>query len=77
MAGLVYFRKVFEGAEAVRYAFGADPEDLPRSLTLDKGSCTSTVEDGRTDYLALKASRKINALHTESGHWPARGMSAS
>ncbi|MFI6005871.1 hypothetical protein ACIA98_36720 [Streptomyces sp. NPDC051366] len=77
MAALVYFRKISEDAETVRYAFGPDPEDLPRTLTLNKASRTSTVDDGRLDHLSLKASRKINALHSRSTHWPDRGMSAS
>ncbi|MFE2476420.1 hypothetical protein [Streptomyces sp. NPDC059389] len=77
MAGLVYFRKISEDAETVRYAFGPEPHDMARTLTVDKASRTSAVDDGRPDYLALKASRKINALGTRSPDWPDRGMSAS
>ncbi|MER5890960.1 hypothetical protein ABT160_44685 [Streptomyces sp. NPDC001941] len=77
MAALVYFRKVSEDAALVRYAFGDDPDRFARHLTMDKGTRTSSSDDGRTDYAFLKASRKINALREERDQWPERGMSAS
>lgn len=77
MAALVYFRKVFEDATAVCYTFGEDPGEFSRYLTVEKASRVSTAEDGEADYLARKAWRKINAMRTESGRWPDRGMSAS
>ncbi|MER7463486.1 hypothetical protein [Streptomyces sp. NPDC097981] len=77
MAGLVYFRRVFEDSTVVRYAFGDDPDAFTRRLTLQKESRGSAVDDGDHDYLSVKASRKISALRTESGRWPDRGMNAS
>ncbi|MFJ6012134.1 hypothetical protein [Streptomyces sp. NPDC092952] len=77
MAALVYFRKISEDAELVRYEFGDDPDSFSRHLTMDKESRTSSVDDDRTDYSFLKASRKINAMREERGQWPDRGMSVS
>ncbi|MFD7080983.1 hypothetical protein [Streptomyces sp. NPDC059918] len=77
MAAIVYFRKISETEEAVEYAFGDDPDALGRRLTMDRASCTSTVQDAQIDYTFLKASRSLNALHTERGVWPERGMSVS
>ncbi|MGW2564386.1 hypothetical protein ACWCXB_35340 [Streptomyces sp. NPDC001514] len=77
MAALVYFRKVSEDAELVRYEFGDDPDSFSRHLTMDKQSHTSSADDGQMDYSFLKASRKINAIREERGQWPGRGMSAS
>ncbi|MER6779653.1 MULTISPECIES: hypothetical protein [unclassified Streptomyces] len=77
MAAIVYFRKVSETEGAVEYAFGDDPDDFDRRLTMDKASCASTVQDAQVDHLFLKASRKLNALHAERGAWPERGMSVS
>ncbi|THA76797.1 hypothetical protein [Streptomyces sp. A0592] len=77
MAAIVYFRKISETEELVEYAFGDDPDAFERRLTVDKGSCTSTVQDAQVDYAFLKASRKLNALHTQRGVWPERGMSVS
>ncbi|KJY24801.1 MULTISPECIES: hypothetical protein [unclassified Streptomyces] len=77
MAAIVYFRKVSETEDLVEYEFGDDPERFERRLTMDKASCTSTVQDGQVDYTFLKASRKLNALYTERGEWPERGMSVS
>ncbi|MFJ9545892.1 hypothetical protein [Streptomyces erythrochromogenes] len=77
MAAIVYFRKISETEELVEYEFGDDPEDFGRRLTMDKASCTSTVQDAQVDHTFLKASRKLNALHTERGMWPERGMSVS
>lgn len=77
MAAIVYFRKISETEERVEYAFGADPDDFVRRLTMDKESCTSTVRDARVDHTFLKASRRLNALHAERGVWPERGMSVS
>ncbi|MGW8777123.1 hypothetical protein ACWGNM_03505 [Streptomyces sp. NPDC055796] len=66
-----------ETEEVVEYAFGDAPDDFDRRLTVDKASCTSTVQDARIDHTFLKASRKLNALHEERGGWPERGMSVS
>ncbi|KOU13490.1 hypothetical protein ADK52_38615 [Streptomyces sp. WM6372] len=77
MAAIVYFRKISETDELVEYEFGDDPDDFERRLTVDRASCTSTVQDAQIDYTFLKASRKLNALHTERGVWPERGMSVS
>ncbi|MFE5538744.1 hypothetical protein [Streptomyces sp. NPDC056492] len=77
MAAIVYFRKTSETDDLVEYEFGDDPEKFERRLTMDKASCTSTVQDDQVDYTFLKASRKLNALHTERGEWPERGMSVS
>ncbi|MFG2874521.1 hypothetical protein ACGFYU_05810 [Streptomyces sp. NPDC048337] len=77
MAAIVYFRKIVETAEFAEYEFGDDPDNFVRRMTMDKASCTSAVEDGQVDYTFLKASRKINAVHTERGAWPDRGMSVS
>ncbi|MFD3467739.1 hypothetical protein ACFWWM_15445 [Streptomyces sp. NPDC058682] len=77
MAAIVYFRKISESEELVEYEFGDDPENFERRLTMDKASCTSTVQDEQVDYTFLKASRKLNALYTERGVWPERGMSVS
>ncbi|MFG2298749.1 hypothetical protein [Streptomyces sp. NPDC048603] len=77
MAAIVYFRKVSEDAGHVRYAFGAEPGALVRHLSLERAGGRSAAEDGRTDHLFLKASRKINALRAESGTWPDHGMSVS
>ncbi|MFD7834373.1 hypothetical protein [Streptomyces sp. NPDC059761] len=77
MAAIVYFRKILETEELVEYEFGDDPDDFRRRMTMDKTSCTSTVQDAQIDYTFLKASRKLNALHTERGVWPERGMSVS
>ncbi|ROQ88994.1 hypothetical protein EDE04_7389 [Streptomyces sp. 2132.2] len=77
MAAIVYFRKISETDDLVEYEFGDDPEKFERRLTTDKASCTSTVGDEQVDYTFLKASRKLNALHTERGVWPERGMSVS
>jgi len=46
VAGLVYFRKDFEDSTVVRYAFGGDPGEFSRKLTMDKGSRACVVEDG-------------------------------
>ncbi|MFF3087352.1 hypothetical protein ACFVRB_20205 [Streptomyces nojiriensis] len=80
MAAIVYFRKISETEELVEYEFGDAPENFERRLTMDKASCTSTVQDEQVeqvDYTFLKASRKLNALYTERGVWPERGMSVS
>ncbi|WP_328923744.1 hypothetical protein OG429_03315 [Streptomyces sp. NBC_00190] len=77
MAALVYFRKIFEDSEVVRYEFGDDHDSFSRRLTMRKVPRTSVADDGLVDYTFLKALRKINALHTERGQWPERGMSAS
>lgn len=77
MAAIVYFRKISETEERVEYEFGDDPDHVERRLTMDKASCTSTVQDEQVDYTFLKTSRKLNALHTERGVWPERGMSVS
>lgn len=77
MAAIVYFRKISETDELVEYEFGDDPDDFERRLTVNRASCTSTVQDAQIDYTFLKASRKLNALHTERGVWPERGMSVS
>ncbi|GLX18405.1 hypothetical protein [Streptomyces lavendulae] len=77
MAALVYFRKISEGLELVRYEFGEDPENFLRQLVMEKDTGTSVAEDGLTDYTFLKASRKINAMCAEAGRWPDRGMSVS
>ncbi|MFD7782641.1 hypothetical protein ACFV4Q_06065 [Streptomyces nojiriensis] len=77
MAAIVYFRKISETEELVEYEFGDDPENFERRLTTDKASCTPTVQDEQVDYTFLKASRKLNALYTERGVWPERGMSVS
>ncbi|MET8754909.1 hypothetical protein ABZW32_33155 [Streptomyces sp. NPDC004667] len=77
MAAIVYFRKVSETEEGVEYEFGDDPGDFTRRLTMDKASRTSTVRDELVDHTFLKASRKLNALRTERGVWPERGMSVS
>ncbi|MFF0217155.1 hypothetical protein [Streptomyces vinaceus] len=77
MAAIVYFRKISETDDLVEYEFGDDPDKFERRLTMDKASCTSTVQDEQVDYTFLKASRKLKALHTERGEWPERGMSVS
>ncbi|MFD1830316.1 hypothetical protein ACFSJS_11645 [Streptomyces desertarenae] len=77
MASLVYFTKLSEKDSSVRYAFGEDPTEMVRSLTIDKGTRRSSPDDENTDYLFLKASRKINWVYGESGSWPERGMGAS
>ncbi|MFB7515828.1 hypothetical protein [Streptomyces sp. NPDC056144] len=77
MAALVYFRKISEDGELVRYEFGGDPDKFTRQLTMGKESRTSSADDGLTDYAFLKASRKINAMREERGQWPDRGMSVS
>ncbi|MEU3657316.1 hypothetical protein AB0E67_31910 [Streptomyces sp. NPDC032161] len=77
MAALVYFRRIFEDAELVRYEFGDDPNSFSRHLTMDKESRTSSADDGRADYSFLQASRKINAMREERGRWPDRGMGVS
>ncbi|KPI01172.1 hypothetical protein OK074_5582 [Actinobacteria bacterium OK074] len=78
MASLVHFKKVSEDSMSIRYAFGEDPDAMTRHLTMNAATRTSRPDDGgSTDYLFLKASRKINALRDERGHWPERGMSAS
>ncbi|MER5205070.1 hypothetical protein [Streptomyces sp. NPDC002825] len=77
MAALVYFRKISEDGELVRYEFGDDPDNFTRHLTMDKEARTSSADDGRTDYSFVKASRKINAMREERGQWPDRGMSVS
>ncbi|MBT1189666.1 hypothetical protein HET69_38215 [Streptomyces sp. CJ_13] len=77
MAAIVYFRKISETEEVVEYEFGDDPDNFERRLTMDKESCNSTVQGAQIDYTFLKASRKLNALHTERGVWPERGMSVS
>lgn len=77
MAAIVYFRKISETDDLVEYEFGDDPDKFERRLTMDKASCTSTVRDEQVDYTFLTASRKLNALHTERGVWPERGMSVS
>jgi hypothetical protein len=77
MASLVYFKKLSEQPESIRYSFGPDPEEMARTLTVDTASRTSTADDGNIDYTFLKASRKINSLFEERSRWPERGMSAS
>ncbi|MFD3556566.1 hypothetical protein [Streptomyces goshikiensis] len=77
MAALVYFRKVSEDPDWVRYEFGDDPGNFSRLLRVKKATGSSAAEDGQTDYTFLKASRKINKMSTEAGQWPDRGMSAS
>ncbi|UUU41547.1 hypothetical protein [Streptomyces sp. NBC_00162] len=77
MAALVYFRKISEDPELVRYEFGDDPDNFSRQLTMKKGPRVSAADDGLTDYTFLKASRKINAMREEAGRWPERGMSVS
>ncbi|NUQ95952.1 MAG: hypothetical protein HOY79_05095 [Streptomyces sp.] len=77
MASLVYFKKLFEQPDSIRYSFGEDPVDMGRTLTMDTASRTSTSDDGNADYAFLKASRKINSLFEGTGLWPERGMSIS
>ncbi len=57
--------------------FGFDDRNLTRALTLDKDSRKSEPEDGQVDYEFLKATRKINGIFTDEGHWPERGSHAS
>ncbi|MFG2624076.1 hypothetical protein [Streptomyces sp. NPDC048473] len=77
MAALVYFRKISEDSELVRYEFGDDPDSFSRQLTMKKDPQTSVADDGLADYTFLKASRKIDAMRAEAGQWPERGMSVS
>lgn len=65
MASLVYFKKVSEGSTSIRYLFGEDPTEMTRQLTMDVNTRTSQPDDGSTDYLFLKTSRKINSLRDE------------
>ncbi|MGW1744924.1 hypothetical protein ACWCRD_04745 [Streptomyces sp. NPDC002092] len=77
MASLVYFKKLSEQPDSIRYSFGEDPAEMDRTLTVDTASRTSTSDDGNTDYTFLKASRKINSVFEERRQWPERGMSVS
>lgn len=77
MASLVYFKKVSENSASLSYSFGEDPHEMTRSLTMNTHTRTSQPDDGSTDYVFLKASRKINSLRDERGQWPERGMSVS
>ncbi|MFI7004128.1 hypothetical protein [Nocardia sp. NPDC050175] len=77
MAAIVYFAKQSEDPQVIVYKFGDDPAGLARTLTMDKASRTSQPGDGEADYTFLKASRKINAVYSESNTWPERGMSVS
>ncbi|MER5968664.1 hypothetical protein ABT112_02780 [Streptomyces sp. NPDC002055] len=77
MASLVYFHRLEENEDGVRYLFGPDPEEMHRTLTLDKGIRRSLPDDGTIDHAFLKASQKINSIREERGTWPLRGFSAS
>lgn len=77
MASLVYFQRVGEDDQRLRYKFGFDDQNMTRALTLDKGTRRSEPEDGQIDYEFLKASRKINGAFTDEGRWPERGCHAS
>ncbi|MFE9890082.1 hypothetical protein [Streptomyces scopuliridis] len=77
MASLVYFKKLSEQPDSIRYSFGENPDEMVRTLTMDTASRNSTSDDGNVDYTFLKASRKINSLFEERSQWPERGMSAS
>ncbi|WP_030806576.1 hypothetical protein [Streptomyces sp. NRRL S-337] len=77
MAGLVYFKKTVEDADAVVYSFGEDASEMTRQLIVDKGNRRTRSGDGGIDYSFLKASRKINSMYEQAGEWPDCGMSAS
>lgn len=77
MAAIVYFKKVSDEPEVVRYMFGEDPEGMNRQLVMVKHDRKSEPEDGNINYTFLKASRKINSMFDESARWPERGMSVS
>ncbi|MFF2508340.1 hypothetical protein ACFVTY_34000 [Streptomyces sp. NPDC058067] len=77
MASLVYFKKLSEQRDAIRYSFGEAPAEMSRTLTMAIAARTSKPDDGDLDYTFLKASRKINSLFEERNEWPERGMSAS
>ncbi|MFD8549790.1 hypothetical protein [Streptomyces sp. NPDC059649] len=79
VAGLVYFRKIAEGADVVVYSFGEDASEMTRQLVMDKGNLRSRSGDGNVDvdYAFLKASRKISSMYDRAREWPERGMSAS
>ncbi|MEV6948196.1 hypothetical protein AB0N07_40980 [Streptomyces sp. NPDC051172] len=77
MASLVYFKKLSQQPDSIRYTFGEDPAEMDRTLTVDTASRTSSSDDGNADYTFLKASRKINSVFEERGQWPERGMSVS
>mgnify|MGYP001124410112 FL=1 len=77
MASLVYFKRLSEQPDSIRYTFGEDPAEMQRTLTVDTASRASTSDDGNADYTFLKASRKIHSMFEEHRQWPERGMSVS
>ena len=77
MASLVYFEKIDEDEQEIRYRFGFDDRNPVRSLTMDKATRRSRPDDGRVDHEFLKASRKVNAVFDDTGRWPGRGLHAS
>ncbi|MFF3767826.1 hypothetical protein ACFYYR_27615 [Streptomyces sp. NPDC001922] len=77
MASLVYFHRLEENEDGVRYLFGSDPEEMHRTLTLNKGTRRSLPDDDTVDHAFLKASQKINSIYGERGTWPLCGLSAS
>lgn len=77
MASIVYFRKVHEDPEVVRYEFGWEPDEMDRTLSMDTHTRRPSHGDRNADYQSLKASRKISSLYREMGTWPDQGMSVS
>ncbi|MGH3998851.1 MAG: hypothetical protein ACRDTJ_15505 [Pseudonocardiaceae bacterium] len=77
MASLVYFEKVDEDDQRLRYKFGFDDQNMTRTLALDKTTRRSEPDDGQINYEFLKAFQKISGTFTDEGRWPERGCHAS
>ena len=75
MASIVYFRRLEESSERVRYVYGYPEPDQAVDFDAETGE---PVSDGNEQtYLYRKAVGAILKRRRAEGAWPSSGMSAS
>ena len=75
MAATSYYEKVDEDDDHVEYRYGVEPDDMVRSLAIDKRSLLPEAEAGHVGMTGRMALSRILRTYRERGEWPERGAS--
>ena len=76
VTGIVYFKKLSEDDQQVRYSFGAEHGDMHRTLVVNKDTVRPEPEDGKPDYEFRKAAGNIVVSFRDRGEWPPHALHA-
>ncbi len=75
MAATSYYQKVREDEDHVEYRYGPEPDEMLRSLTVDKGSLRPGTSSDRVGLTGEMALGRILRTYRERNEWPERGAS--